>query len=95
MTDDEPIVFSPPPKPCGDCPKCGSSTAALRWCLGRGTGSACSCRGEHLHVDCRRCGYTWTTPCLDAPKEEATTAGQWCKDHGVALRNCRHGQETP
>ena len=55
-----PPVPSPAP-PCGDdpCPKCGSADVRLDW-QSRGA------LGDGLKNTCRRCNYSWTTPCKDA-----------------------------
>lgn len=51
------------------CPKCAHPKTRTTFCAGRSSVSACldSCGDtEHLHRDCKRCGFTWYERPLDA-----------------------------
>lgn len=58
------------------CPKCGCSEAIVAFCRGwpRTVYIGCKWEGEHMHVQCVRCGYDWIVAPLDAiesPVEKA------------------------
>lgn len=56
------------------CPKCGGHETRVSFCRGCSVYIGCKWEGEHMHVQCTRCGYDWIVAPLDAiepPVEKA------------------------
>lgn len=55
----------------GACPKCNHAEIGAAWCPGKihtlpvEVRQTCQADGEHLHRQCKGCGFEWRERCMD------------------------------